>query len=254
MSTRARRRAPRARGIQVPYTSQFVKNRRRRGRARPRRRWRRGRPGNEQLRRFQLSPSKGESHMFKSVLAVAVTLGAVGFLAQEAAAGEVKIKQKCNSQCLRSACAATGGSFGSGDASSYCFNNSKGTSVVCSNDGTNCVGWVPRSRLAWRQCDQHPERRGSVGRPPPGLRRQGHAPRSEAAERARTSRHHGCEVATEAGPQRTDPERPRQTMSPGQVGSRVSPDRRALPVRATVDRPHRAPGHPKRLARARGLS
>src|SRR5262245_8034505 len=81
--------------------------------------------------------------MLKYILAVAVALGGVGFIAQEAAAKEVPIKQNCKQQCLQSACAAVGGNFAGHANGHYCENPAKSTSVVCKKDGT-CVGYVPR--------------------------------------------------------------------------------------------------------------
>jgi hypothetical protein len=82
--------------------------------------------------------------MIKYIVAVAVALGAVGLLAQEAAAYQrVEIKQKCNSQCLQRACAANGGDFYSAGSDNVCWNTSKDITVVCDQKG-NCRGYLPR--------------------------------------------------------------------------------------------------------------
>jgi hypothetical protein len=78
------------------------------------------------------------------VTAAAVFCAAMLVFVGDASATKVNIKQKCDYNCLKTACANVGGRFGGSAENGYvCWNDAKGTTVACQN--SKCTGTVPRT-------------------------------------------------------------------------------------------------------------
>lgn len=80
----------------------------------------------------------------KFVVAAAVLSAAILAFVGAASATKVNIKQKCDYNCLQTACANVGGRFEGSAANGYvCWNDAKGTTVSCYK--SQCTGTVPRT-------------------------------------------------------------------------------------------------------------
>jgi hypothetical protein len=85
----------------------------------------------------------------KFVVAGAVLSAAMLAFAGDAAT-KVNIKQKCDYNCLQTACTNVGGRFGGSAANGYvCWNDAKGTTVSCYK--STCTGTVPRTVTGVKQ-------------------------------------------------------------------------------------------------------
>jgi len=78
------------------------------------------------------------------VIAASVFSAAMLAFVGDASATKVNIKQQCDYNCLKSACAGVGGRFSGSVENGYlCDNDAKGTSVGCYQ--SKCTGTVPRT-------------------------------------------------------------------------------------------------------------